>query len=86
MPHKDSMYDDQQAAYDAKLAEIFGITPDELDSLEYEFNEDFSDDGMSHFGSYFSFSEDNPKEIMDKIVGLEDGNCVRFGPNGPDID
>jgi hypothetical protein len=88
MPDKDSMYDDQQADYDEKLAKFFGITEEELDLLEYEFNEEISDDGLSHLGSYISFrnADDHP-EIMKKIIDLEsDSNCVRFGPNGPDID
>lgn len=88
MSLKDSMFDDQQADYDEKLAKILGITPEELDELDYEFNEEMSNDGLSHLGSYISFrkADDHP-DIMKKIINLEsDSNCVRFGPNGPDID
>ena len=64
---------------DELLAEQLGITPEELDEMDYELDAETSEDGLI-YGYYMQFSEECPLYILDKISGLEDGNIVRLPP------
>lgn len=71
---KDSMIQSAES-----LAEALGITPEELDKLHYEIDSEESSDGLIYCYR-LEFSEDCPLHILDKILGLEDGNVVRVNP------
>lgn len=70
---------------DELLAERLGITPEELDALDYVVDAETSEDGLV-YGYYVQFSEECPLYILDKISGLEDGNIVRLPPGTFDYD
>lgn len=56
------------------VANELGITVDELESTNWEIDSHDGSDGAV-YGHYVRFSDDSPKEVLDKIEGLE-GNCV----------
>lgn len=70
---------------DEILAERLGITPDELDVLDYDIDVETSEDGLE-YGYYVQFSEECPLYILDKISGMEVGNIVRLPPGTFDRD
>jgi hypothetical protein len=59
-----------------EIAEKIGITYEELCQLDCDIDTNESSDGLI-YEHIITFSEDSPKEILDKIVGLENGNSVR---------
>ena len=65
------------------LAEELGISDDDLDELEWEFDEITSNDGHP-YGYVITFSEDSPKEILDKIEGLDEYRSIRVSVNAFD--
>jgi hypothetical protein len=62
----------------SELADILGITNDELKQTEWELN----DENPRYL--LVSFSDKSPKEILAKIEGLEDDNTIRLDPNAFD--
>ena len=64
-----------------KLAEVLGITSDELSQTEYEIDSNESKDGVIH--DYFVvFDESSSKEVLNKIKGIDDKRTVSLGANG----
>ena len=76
---KDLMIEMQEAKNDEKLAKILGITYDELLQLDHEIDTDESSDGLI-YNYIVEFGDDAPKEILDKINGLEDRKRVWIAP------
>ncbi len=65
----------QEEAFDRKLAVELGISYEELCELEWDIDTNESDDGLVY--SYIvTFSDSSPKDILDKVDGLEDGRVV----------
>lgn len=73
----------QQHESDLCLAKSLGISMDDLDSLNYKVSQNTSDDGCL-YGYIVEFNEDSPKEILDKISGLENNSYVYLSPNAFD--
>lgn len=71
---KEQLYDNQQEAFYETLAERLGITCDEVEEIEPQINENTGSDGAV-YGYYLSFKEDAPREILDKIEGLDSNDC-----------
>ncbi len=71
------MIEMQQEKYDRNLANKLGITYDELLQLNYETDTEESDDGLV-YNYIVRFSDNAPKEILDKIIGIENQNQVWF--------
>lgn len=67
---KEQLYDNQQEAFYEMLAERLGITCDEVEEIEPQINENTGSDGAV-YGYYLTFKEDAPREILDKIEGLD---------------
>jgi hypothetical protein len=59
--------DDEQARY---IAEQLGITEDELGETNWEIETHDGNEGVV-YGHYIQFRDDSSKEVLDKIVGLE---------------
>jgi len=64
---------------DKRLASTLGITFDELNCLQWDLNTNESEDGLV-YGYILEFDESSPKEILNKIEGLEDGCRVWLSP------
>lgn len=70
----------QEQKGDRHLADLLGITYDELTELDYEIETDQSKDGLI-YNYRVEFDIDNsPKHILSKIRNLEDGCRVYFQP------
>ena len=67
---KEQLYDNQQEVFYESMAERLGITYDEAEEIEPQINENTGSDGAV-YGYYLSFKEDAPREILDKIEGLD---------------
>ena len=66
-----------------RLAEILGITSDELSQTEYEIHTNESKDEMIY--NYFvTFDESSSTTVLNKIEGLDDNRTINLGPNGLD--
>lgn len=74
---KDYWFDQIEAQKDRRLAELLGITEDELELIEYEVHPDQSKDGLL-YGYIVQFDEDNDRSIMAKINGLISGSYVNL--------
>ncbi len=73
---KEQMHDNAIGKRDKKLAEHFGISKDEFDLTEFEIDTD-----DVHQVSLISFSENSPKEILEKIPNLKEGRHVEVDNN-----
>ena len=69
----------QEQEDDRRIAKILEISYDDLMELEYEIETDQSKDGLI-YNYRIEFSEDSPKEILEKISRLEDGCRVYLQP------
>ncbi|NQT78743.1 MAG: hypothetical protein HQ565_13610 [Bacteroidetes bacterium] len=69
----------QQEEFEKKLADILGITYDELSEIGYEIETNESKDGLI-YNYIIEFPEDSSSEILDKINGLEDRKRVWLQP------
>ncbi len=67
---KEDAMQDEEYNRDKILAEILGITVDELHQTEWELD----DESASQL--VVSFTEDSPKNILEKIKGLDESNMV----------
>jgi hypothetical protein len=59
------------------LAEILGITSDELNQLYYTIESNSGNDDMI-YGYRIEFSDASPKDILGKIERLENGRLVNL--------
>lgn len=62
-----------------RLANILGITADELEQLSYDIDGDYSNDGLL-YGYIVRFDDGNDPSIMSKVIGLESGSYVTLSP------
>lgn len=69
------MIEKQQEREDYKLAQKLGITYEELLVLDYEIDTEESDDGLI-YNYIVKFRENAPREILDKINGMDENNYV----------
>jgi len=67
----------------SRLAEELGITNDDLELLEWETQENSSNDGLI-YGFLLTFEENCPPEILEKIEGLSDDLIICVSPNAFD--
>lgn len=71
---KEQLYDNQQEALYEMLAEHLGITYDEVEEIEPQINENIGSDEVV-YGYYLTFKKDAPREILEKIEGLDSNDC-----------
>ncbi len=76
---KERWFDQIEAKRNNRLAELLGITDDELEQISYEIDVDQSNDGLV-YGHIVRFDGDNDPAIMSKIVGLTSGSYVSLSP------
>lgn len=62
--------DAQEEKRDREIADQLGITYDELGETSFDIEEKEGNDGAI-YGHYIRFNENSSKEVLDKIVGLE---------------
>lgn len=67
----EDMYEENHGRY---IAKELGITYEELGRTNFEIHDRTTNDDMV-IGNYIQFSTDSPKEVLDKIEGL-DNYCV----------
>ena len=72
---KDYWFDQMENRRSKRLANLLGITEEELELLSYEIESDQSNDGFE-FGYIVKFDEDNDPSIMEKINGLSTGSYI----------
>ncbi len=65
---------------DKHLAELLGISYDDLSQLNYDFYPNESRGGVIS-GYIIIFSDSSPKKILRKINGIDDNNTVYLSPN-----
>lgn len=63
---KEELIERQQEDFDKVLAEKLGITYDELLELEYEINDNESEDGLL-YNHYIIFSSESNQEVLEKV-------------------
>jgi len=68
-----------QEKFEKKLARILGISYDELSEIGFEISNNESEDGLL-YGYIIEFPYDSNPDILDKIIGLEDGEKVWLQP------
>ncbi|RDE61005.1 hypothetical protein [Aeromonas veronii] len=66
-----------------RLAAELGITDEELGRLEWDVQENSSDDGLI-YDFVLTFDENSPPEILEKIEGLSDDLTIRVSANAFD--
>jgi hypothetical protein len=76
----DDIYEEQR---NHKLAEILGISYDEVVELDPEVHERTSNDGVL-YGFYIEFDENSPKHIVDKISGVDSTGTLYIDANAFD--
>jgi hypothetical protein len=77
---KDIAIEMQEQEGDRHLADLLGITFDELTELDYEIETDQSKDGLVYNYRVEFDVNNSPKHILRKIKNLEDGCRVYFQP------
>lgn len=73
------MIERQQEEFEKKLADILGITFDELSEIGYKVETNESKDGLL-YNYIIEFPDDSNPDILDKINGLEDRKRVWLQP------
>lgn len=68
-------FDRIEAQKNSRLANLLGITEDELEQIAYDIDGDYSNDGLL-YGYVVRFDDDNEPSIMAKINGLTSGSYV----------
>jgi hypothetical protein len=72
---KNYWFDRIEAQKNSRLANILGITEDELEQIAYDIDGDYSKDGLL-YGYVVRFDHDNDPSIMARIDGLTSGSYV----------
>lgn len=80
---KEMMYEQLHQKGDEKLAELLGITYDELTETEWHIETDESKDGLV-YGYIVCFEDGSPKHILKKIEGIDNHNQVWLSPHDLD--
>ncbi len=77
---KDHYFEEINSEIEAwKFSNILGIPYEDVEELEWEIEIDSSKDGLI-YNYRVVFSEDSPKEILQRITRLEDGHTVYLHP------
>jgi hypothetical protein len=75
MSLSDSMADDESESFEIKLAELLGVTYEELLTTEYEVTDNIGNDDIV-YEHIVRFTDDSPRSVLDKIVGLNAENEI----------
>ena len=75
MSIQDSITDDESEKFEKKLAELLGITYEEILTTDYEMTDNIGNDDVV-FEHILRFTGDSPRSVLDKIVGLSAENQI----------
>jgi flagellar biosynthesis regulator FlbT len=75
MSLQDLMADDESERFEKKLAELLGVTYDELLTTEYEVTDNIGNDDVV-YEHVVRFTDDSPRSVLDKIIGLNAENEI----------
>ncbi|MCF0054333.1 hypothetical protein [Dyadobacter sp. CY356] len=67
--------DQDSERYEQKLAELLGVTYEDLLMTEYEVTDNIGDDDVV-YEHILRFSDDSPRSVLDKIIGLSAENEI----------
>lgn len=74
---KEYWFDQIEAQKNCRLANLLGVTEDELEQIVYEIEGNYSNDGLL-YGYIVRFDDNNDPSIMAKINSLTSGSYVRL--------
>jgi len=73
----EDLYEEQS---DKHIADLLGISVDDYNQLEHDgIQDETSEDGLV-YRHYIEFKDSSPKDIMNKIGGLDANNTFYFEP------
>ena len=72
---EDEFADQESERYERKLAELLGISYDELLTTEYEVTDNIGNDDVV-YEHILRFTDDSPRSVLDKIIGLNEQNEI----------
>jgi len=75
------MEDKEQQLHNNKLAHELGISIDDLQLLEWQ-EDTTKDEEEIPLSLLIQFSDESPREILEKIVGLSDSNSINVNMFG----
>ena len=75
MSIQDEMTDGESERFEKKLAELLGVSYEELLTTEYEVTDHIGNDDLV-YEHIVRFTEDSPRSILDKIIGLNEKNEI----------
>lgn len=75
MSLQDETEDQDSERYEKKLAELLGVTYEDLLTTEYEVTDHIGEDDAV-YEHILRFSDDSPRSVLDKIIGLNAENEI----------
>ena len=75
MSLQDEMADQESEKFEKKLAELLGVSYEELLTTEYEVTDNIGNDDVV-YEHIVRFTEDSPRSVLDKIIGLNERNEI----------
>ncbi|TDE13611.1 hypothetical protein [Dyadobacter psychrotolerans] len=75
MSLQDEMADQESEKFERKLAELLGVSYDELLITEYEVTDNIGNDDVV-YEHIVRFTEDSPRSVLEKIIGLNERNEI----------
>jgi flagellar biosynthesis regulator FlbT len=75
MSVQDEMADEESEKFERKLAELLGVGYEELLTTEYEVTDHIGNDDRV-YEHIVRFTEDSPRSVLDKIIGLNERNEI----------
>lgn len=76
---KDYVIDMMNSSEEKRIADLLGISFEEVSSLEYQIETDESDDGLI-YNYRIEFDQNSPEDILNKIKRLQNGYSVYVEP------
>ena len=75
MSLQDEMADQESEKFERKLAELLGVSYEELLTTEYEVTDNIGHDDAV-YEHIVRFTEDSPRSVLEKIIGLNERNEI----------
>ena len=75
MSLQDEMADQESERFERKLAELLGVSYEELLATEYEVTDNIGHDDVV-YEHIVRFAEDSPRSVLEKIIGLNERNEI----------
>ena len=75
MSLQDEMADQESEKFERKLAELLGVSYEELLTTEYEVTDNIGNDDVV-YEHIVRFTDDSPRSVLEKIIGLNERNEI----------